>query len=207
MSEDYELESPEGQFNDAFVEALATGDHSAAAGTLRKLNLLGGSLDGVTLKLLADMLVGAAPPHLFPRIVIHQRRPGRPAAQKKEIVGLNLKTKSFLNAFASRDALAAADILRHTSSLGAAKLEILADLFDVNARGNMASRYRLTLLRHRKGNPVDSLRSKARAFVRNLLVEKAGAIKTEAAIQDAMQKARRSRATIQKARRDSRRTG
>lgn len=205
MSEDYEPDSAERQCNDAFVEALATRNHSAAADTLRKLKLLGGSLDDVTLDLLADILVGATHPDLFPRIVIRRRQRGRPPAQKKEIVGLNLKIKSFLNAIASRDAQAAADILRHTSTLGATELEILADLFSTDPKGDIALPCRLTWLRHRRGNPVYSLKSKAQVFMLNLLVEKASASKIESAIQEAMQKSGRCRSTIQKARRDSRR--
>jgi hypothetical protein len=150
---------------------------------------LGGSLDGVTIQLLADMLVGTAPPNIFPcRIEIRKRGRGRPAAQKKENVEFNQKTKTFLKAIASRDMQAAADILGHTSSLDAADLEILADLLGENPKSDIALRYRLKLVRHRKGNPVVPLESKARAFVLNLLVEETGVSKTEAAIQDVKQK-------------------
>ena len=207
MTEDYEPDPPECQLNDAFLEALTTGDHSAAADALRELKLLGGSLDGVTLELLADLLVGTAHRHLFPcRLVIGKRRRGRPAVQKKVNGGFSYKTRKFLNAIASGDKQAAADNLRHMSSLGAAELEILADLFDDNPQSDLALRYRFKLVRYRRGNPAYLLESKAKAFVRNLLVENAGVSKKEAGIEEAMQKTGNCRATIQKARRDCRRT-
>jgi hypothetical protein len=200
MSEDDEP-SLERQFNDAFVEALATGDHSAATDTLRKLQLSGGSLDGVTLKLLADMLVGAAPPHLFPRILIRRRRRGRPAAHKTQNAVTNQKiSKSLLDAIASGDAHAIADIFRHKNSLNADELKMLADLLDDNPEGDVCLKYRLQLVRHRAGNSSDLLKTEANIFMRNFLVEKSTALKKEAAIAEVMQKAGRSKATIQNAR-------
>jgi hypothetical protein len=186
----------------AFIEALANGNSSAAAQCLRQLNVL----DGSELSIMADLLDGKAHPSLFPwRLVVRARRPGRTAKRNKQYGGIKpSNSDNFFNALGDRNTSVAADFLRLADSLSLAELGMLADLLDDNPKADFTLPWKLQLQKLRPGKPVDSLRTSAEYFVLNASVAGFATHGTEAAIKEVETRAHRSRAAIQRARRHSR---
>lgn len=199
---DYETVSANQKAAEAFIDALASGSSSAAAQCLRQLDVL----NRVEVAILADLLDGKAHPSLFPwRLEVRARRAGRTAKRNKQYGGIEPSNlDKFFNAIGERDTCAAANFLRLAGPLSLAELEMLADLLDSNPKADFTLPWKLKLKRLRPGKPVDPLRTSAEYFVLNASVARVATRGMEAAINEVGTSARRSRATIQRARRHTR---
>jgi len=98
---DPEPDSPEFLAVEAFLEALAIGEESAAAKALRKLASLGGALQGAALETLAERFEGDSDPY-YPWVLRLQRtKKGAPPGDH-----LRAEARQFTIAMCVKEALA-----------------------------------------------------------------------------------------------------